>query len=236
MAYIYSLNNAGGVAEDRLQLGNEEWLRPLSLSSGWYGLRIGIRWAIHGVGTLIGANMTIGMLTGINRPLRHPSGPVEAIVLYACNTSNPAYVASVSIPYYQTLGQAKVYSIVGSTNPAQMAVGTANNFTGAIYPVSTPIFTGIDMIRTATNYFVTPNTSAWTINVINLGAAPTTWCNHAQFWQNMETTATVVPAGTLTATAAAAHASPGLFDTLSISWNKSCPVIEIFDVAVTRIS
>lgn len=245
MAFIYQLNNRDQVGESRLQLGNEEWIRPINIAAGGFlGIKVGVRFAMSGVGTVMGAGFRISWLAGASRPMRHPSGPVESLSYSVMTLNNiaagngpesgvPAYTASATFPYY-TSGYPKLYSVIGSsittlTNPS------VNLYAGANYPVPTPQYFGFELIKTATSPITGYTT--WTVNMQSVASAPSTaFCSHANFLANMEIVhgASFQAGVTSVQTTSLVHSGPGLFDTLSIMWNKSCPVLDIFDIGVVR--
>lgn len=248
MAYIYQLNNRDAVLESRLQLGNEEWLRPLNISAGGFlGIKVGIRFAFSGMGKIVDAGLHLGFLTGINRPLRHPSGPVEFLGMSVFNavaatggmeSGTPTYTAATAtnVPYYAgtTNVSGKLFSVIGLVPTPLTTLAVAVNG-GATYPYSAPQMFAFDLLKTATNP-ITGDTT-WSLTPCAASIAPTTaFCSHADFYFNMEATASWKTPSTATpvTTASLVHGGPGLFDTLNICWNKSCPVLDIFDVAVLR--
>jgi len=243
MAYIYSLNNQATVLERRLQLGNEEWLRPLNINAASFlGVKVGVRYALSGVGKVLNAGFRIGLLSDISRPLRHPSGPVEylgfsvwtvsAVAGISAESGTPTYTASATFPHY--LGaNPKLFSVVGTTNTI-LTNASVNTYGGANYPIGTPQMFAFELIKTALS--PVNGSTFWTVNLLNVPNAPAAYCQHADFNFNMEaaTGATFRAGVTNVQTTGLAHAGPGAFDTLSISWNKSCPVLDIMDVAVLR--
>jgi len=243
MAYIYSLNNQATVLDRRLQLGNEEWLRPLNINAASFlGVKVGVRYALSGVGKVLNAGFRIGMLSGISRPLRHPSGPVEYLGFsvwtvsttagISADTGTPTYTASATFPSY--LGaNPKLYSVVGATNTI-LTNAAVNVYGGANYPIGTPQMFAFELIKTAVSAI--DGSTIWTVNLLNTASAPAAYCSHSDFYYNMEgaTGATFRAGITSVQTTGLTHAGPGAFDTLSISWNKSCPVMDILDVAVLR--
>lgn len=242
MAYIYQLNNRDQVGEKRLQLGNEEWLRPLNISAGGFlGIKVGVRFAMSGIGKVMDAGFRIGWLAGADRPLRHPSGPVEYLGMSVFlpnstaaqgpETGQPVYVASTT-PYYSSFDP-RLFSVIGSSSTI-LTSPTVAVYGGVTYPSSAPQMFAFEIIKTNTS----PPTgfTTWTLNMQSVTAAPPAFCSHANFLANMEIVhgATFQAGVTSVQTTALAHSGPGLFDTLSISWNKSCPIMDIFDVAVLR--
>lgn len=245
MAFIYMLNNRDSVNDMRLQLGNEEWLRPLNITAGGFlGIKVGVRFSLSGIGKVMSAGFRISWLAGAGRPIRHPSGPVESLsysVMTLDNTAagagpesgTPTYTASATFPYYAS-GYPKMYSIIGNsittlTNPV------VSLYAGANYPVSTPQYFGFELIKTATSPITGYTT--WTVNMQSVPSAPSAaFCSHANFLANMEIVhgASFQAGVTSVQTASLVHSGPGLFDTLSIMWNKSCPVLEILDIGVMR--
>jgi hypothetical protein len=259
MAYIYQLNSQPGAGnglsnllESRLQLGNEEWMRPLNITAGGFlGIKVGIRFAFTGIGKIMNAGLHLGFLAGINRPMRHPNGPVEFLGVSVFNAvaatggmdsgtptyTNAAVAAGVtSVPYYAgtTSVSPKLFSVIGLVpTPLTTLAVTVNG--GATYPYSAPQMLAFDLLKTATNPITGATT--WSFTPCAASITPTTaFCSHADFYFNMEATASWKTPSTATpvTTASLVHAGPGLFDTLTICWNKSCPVLDIFDVAVLR--
>ena len=244
MAYIYSLNNQVTVLDRRLQLGNEEWLRPLDINAASFlGFKVGVRYALSGVGKVLNAGFRIGMLSGISRPLRHPSGPVEYLGFsvwtvstaagISADTGAPTYTASATFPSYLG-GFPRLCSVVGTTSTL-LTNPNVNVYGGANYPIGTPQMFAFELIKTA----VSPinGSTIWTVNLLSVPVVPVAaYCPHADFLYNMEaaTGATFRAGITSVQTTGLTHAGPGAFDTLSISWNKSCPVMDILDVAVLR--
>jgi len=256
MAYIYQLNTGGGTntgsanmsgaLESRLQLGNEEWMRPLNITAGGFlGIKVGIRFAFSGMGKIVDAGLHLGFLTGINRPMRHPSGPVEFLGVSVFNavaatggmeSGTPTYTASTAtnVPYYAgtTNVSGKLFSVIGLVPTPLTTLAVAVNG-GATYPYSAPQMFAFDLLKTATNP-ITGDTT-WSYTPCAASAPTTAFCSHADFYFNMEATAGWrTPSNPPATTASLVHGGPGLFDTLSICWNKSCPVLDIFDVAVLR--
>jgi len=238
MPIVYQLNNKDLVLEPRLQLGNEEILRPLNLAAASFtSFRIGLRFGIYGIGTIVNAGLHIGLMK--NSACSHrTSSCVEFLGMHQGSTATTGidnttyvYTASATYPYYST-GTPRPFSRFGSVVTVHGST-TATTLMGSMYPINAPQMFMMDFVLTATG----TDTTTYTITPYNLASAPTVFCSHANFLYNMEVAASFqagIAAGTVIT--GAVHPGTSLFDTVVLSWNKSTPPLDVFDYAVCRLS
>ena len=238
MPFIYQLNNKDQVLEPRLQIGNEEIVRPLNLAlAGFTGFRVGIRYAVHGIGLVKFAGLHIGVMQ--NSAFSHrTSSCVEFLgahqgsaAVTGIDNGDFTYTGSTTNPYYATT-TGRPYSRVGSLVTVFGSQSTAT-IVGAIYPVCAPMMFMAEFDITATS----TTTTTYSITLFQNTGAPSVFMSHADFLYNMEAPSSFK--NSLTATSAitgAVHPGLSLFDTAVFSWNKATPPLDVFDFAVYRNS
>lgn len=235
MAWIhdrYTLNN-------RLQLGNNEYLRTLQMGSEWQSLRIGIRYSVvDAARTTVGNwGLIVGVCNGLSGiqaasttdymgggifGAAVPSGTTGGISM-AFNASTPNYYSMSNAPncVYKT-GSTYLYggaSVVTHYIPGSGAGGAyATQVMGQLF---------VDIQKGSPNYTL----QVW---YTNAAATAQTHVTDAVFMSNLETwTSTNLTGG---GAKTLAYAGNGLFDTLSIAHYRAWPPIEIDMIGIARWS
>lgn len=231
MAVIFQRNFPNTSGKTGLRLSNEEFIRPLSIGSGWTRIRVSITCAIQGDGqTFANGVFFMGLLSGTQFGFNSPSC-VGAWGI-GSNASTYTFNASSGSPYYSTT-MALCYKI--GSSPTYLGAGTAY----------IPTTTGTLRRTILTNGIIKVSGGSWTsagyfpqsagvsnydvrfydhVNSSEAGFTATTWfVNSTQYdLASAFTTSTGFgePAGGLNA--------------VSIYWNKSNYPLEIYSITVTR--
>lgn len=228
------------VLDTRLQLGYEEFVRPLSMGTNWQSLRIGIRFAINdsarvaisnwalvmgvcqGNTSLLAASTTDwigGGMFGAALPAGIAGGVTNAFAAGPPNTFSVGSAANV-------LWKNNVSFLYGSaTASTTFYVGTG---AGGGYGAQNMSHIYVDILKGSPNYTITPY-------YVSTALIAQTHITDIVFRQNMEAT---TPTTSLSSAGAKtlAYTGSGLFDTLSIAHFKSWPHIEIDSIWVVRLT
>lgn len=224
MAFIVDLYSTR--TDKGFQIGNEEFLRPLSIGSNWQKIRIGLRLGFTGpAGNLAGSFIAYGVCAG-NSGWKSPSTVEWVGAGFGATLNNTTYTYVVATPGYYTAG--------GISNPGITRINGVNTVrTGS----SQTGYVSANVLLSRSVMFVDiQKGTPYTIICYNSNSIANvqTDVTKVQFLQGMESDGT--PTGTTSpVTSTWTHPGPGLMDTLSVSWNRSIPALNIFDVAVAKI-
>lgn len=230
----------------RLQMGHEEFVRPMPMGTNWQTLRIGIRFCVNDT-----TRQALGSLTSQAQGFALALGVCQGSTSYFADTTTDwiggGYVGNTGGAGYFN-GQGNF--TVGTPNYWTMSLGRPNGLrkTGTTLTFGTEssvnwYLTGsgfggayagqfmsglyIDIIKGTPNYSVT-------VSYCNSVANAQVNITNAAFLANMETTAS--PSNTTSAAKTVAYSGAGLFDTVSVVNNRSWPHIEIDALAVSRFT
>jgi hypothetical protein len=223
MAFIVDLFSTR--LDKDLQIGNEEILRPLSIGTNWQKIRIGVRMGIHGSGNVVGAGFAFGVCTGNSGYKTNLT--TEWVGAHFGNLVDAStYTYTIAAPPYYTVGSISFAALTKLAGVATLRGGATQTSYLSALPTTARTMMFIDIAK-GTPYTVTTYNPA---SVANVQTDATT----SLFLQGMETDGT--PTGiTLPGSTTWTHPGPGLMDTLSVTWNRSVPAMNIFDIAVARI-
>jgi len=205
--------------ENQLELGAEEFVRKMDFGTNWYAIRIALRLCVNDSGGNIpAARLVIGVLQGSTYGFTSPNC-VDFIGSQATGGVQTWQRYTVPTRYDASNGNSQGLKKVGAieTTVASSAGGTAN-----FACPSTHGLWLVDITKGNPNYAV----RLWTTN-----AAPDQ--TQYLYWQNIDNQFAPQSVSTL-GIASVPYAGSGLFDTVSISWNKSSPTMLISDVYVIR--
>lgn len=236
------------VYNTRLQLGREEFMRPLPMGTNWQSLRVGIRFCANDTArqsmlsaTLqgLGVGIAIGVCQGTTT--RYLDDTITDWIGggYTGTASGGAGYFTGYGAY--TAGTPGYWSMNGSRPSAVRKTGASLTFgsdtsvqwfltgSGGGGAYNGQFLSGlyVDIAKGSPNY---------TVTVYYAGSAANAQVNitNAVFLANMETTA--APSNTSSTAKTIAYSGAGLFDALSIVSNRSWPHIEIDGIAAVRFT
>jgi len=232
MAVIFQRDFPNTAGKTGLRLGNEEFIRPLSIGSGWTRIRVSITCAIQGDGqSFAGGTFFMGLIQGTQFGFNSPScigafgvGSNAATYTFNASSGNPYYSASMSA-CRKTGATATYVSTATSYIPTTTGTLRRSILTAGITkdPAST----------NWTDYFYTPQSAGVSnydarfydhVNSSEAGYTVATWFANATQYDLSQALAVT---NTFTEPA-------GGLDALSIYWNKSNYPLEIYSITVTR--
>ena len=223
--------------DEWLQLGNEEWVRPLSMGNNWSHIRIGLLWAVTGSSTIGTSNgFAIGVCSGTTHPFNDPACTNfvgiynNGGLFFNSNAPNNYWTLTSSMGH----GATKVGStlaLTASNMPDSVgmmlpAVGGTNR-RGLLY---------VDIIKGSPNYTI------WWEQYTNSGSNPTVDFTVANLKSGLtQTVGSITVAGVIFndgngAQTIACSESPGIFDTIDIYSNFAGNPMQIYEVAIQKIS
>jgi len=235
MAWIhdrYAYNN-------RLQLGYNEYLRPLAMGTEWQGIRIGIRYAVLDAGrTNIGNwGLVVGVCRGVTGGVQSSAsewigGGIfgAALPTYGNAGGGAATNFTAATPNYWTTGNTPNVAYKSNTTATYAAATGASHFITATNQggawggqVMGQIF--VDIQKGSPNY----SFQVWYTDTF--GKAQTN-VTDAVFMSNLEffTSTNITGGGGKTL----AYSGAGLFDTLSVAHYRAWPPVEIDMIGVCR--
>lgn len=216
--------------DKRLELGNEEFARAMAMGANWTHLRIGMRVAFNGSANITAAEFVVGLCQGTSNTYR--SGSTTAFIglgLGHNGTSWPQDFAFTSGPpaYYSSAAGATALTRVGSTTTPTYINTSATSQLVTAAPATVRSVVMAEFIKSGTTYtmrWLAPSTAGQAQADVAL----------ASLLFDMDAEPAVAARTTLFASGAVT--SSGSLDTVSISWNKASPTVEISDVNVVRFS
>ena len=226
--------------DKRIQLGYEEIVRPLSMGTNWQSLRIGIRFAVNdaarvqinqfalllgvcqGNSGILATSTTDWIGGGLFGSLL-PSGTTGgATSPFTAGTPN-YFAGSNQVSALWKTGVSITYGSVTSVTSYMVGTGA-----GGSYLAQNMNHLYVDIAKGSPNYSVTDYYADSIANV-------QTNITDSIFRQNMER-ATATPTNTASGAKALAYTGSGLFDSVSVSWWKAWPNIEIDSLWIVRIT
>ena len=217
------------VGDRKLELGNEEFVRQMSIGTRWGKIRIGCRLSINGNTTIPNAVFLMGVCQGTQFTFSSAScldwiggspGGLYPSTSFSWSAGPPAR-------YGLDSGGAKIKK-VGSTITSAANAFIAGTMWAA--PATTRGIFSMDITKGSPNYNVHFYAPAVASGDISSGT----------FLAHMETDGSTPPfttnnlIGNNDTDWNVAYSGSALFDTVSILWNKSSPTIEISDLCVVR--
>lgn len=218
---VYSLS------ETRIQMGVEELLRPIALGSGWNKIRIAARMTSQWQQPSTHANkFRMGLCCGLSG-FKDPN-TTGWLGLSTDITANFTYAAS-----YFTTSVHYAIGKVGLTS-VSTSVGTGGTVAVSLTPTHSAII--FDITRTGT--YLSPGATGYVFSSrARTAAAGNTDLTLPAFIEAVRDVAGT-PTGfdVRTPPTMTTYTGPTTFDTLSLSWDRSLPVLEISDLIVLRIA
>lgn len=224
MAYIVETI----VADRRIQLGNEAYVRKMAIGPYWTKIRLGVRLAVNGRSDISNAVLDLGFCVD---PGSH-SGADRSNGCFGCFTSNQASVGYNSVQAnssYYNFGQNSVYAFNKLNNVrTEVAMSLGNQL--IILPANPagPGMFACTWTRTGTVISVTDT-------FFHIGSQVPGSVTASQFYQYMENDAGSGMTGVTRITNGQTAMTTGLsFPYAFVKWSHSTPTIEITHIAVTR--
>ena len=211
------------VGDQRIQLGNEEFLRTFNFGNQWTNLRIAGRLTINDYQTAIFPGvMAIGVSNGNWTSYAKPVplmdwvgiqiGPYVSGWLYnAGATANFSVPQGGSCPLTRKVG-AVVTTVTPGNNTGNYVNSSKAGPSGFLVTIS--------------------RTTALSYTIVWWGGANATTISRITSLYNAESTTT----GLLQGVTAVSITGGSYYDTLSIYWNNSTPTLEISDLTVVRLA
>lgn len=237
------------VYNTRLQLGHEEFLRPLPMGTNWQSLRIGIRFCandaarqsfVSSTSQGFGCALALGVCQGTTTRYLNDTvtdwigGGYVGTTPGGGGYFNGQGAYTVGTPGYWTMNLARPNAVrktgASITTATESSVQWFLTGSGGGGAYNGQFLSGlyVDIAKGSPNY-------TFTIYYCNTAANAQVNLTNAAFLTNMETTGT--PSNTSTSSAKTiAYSGAGLFDTLSIVNNRSWPHIEVDGIAVVRFT
>lgn len=219
------------VGDRGIQLGYEEFVRPLSFGTNWQKLRLGVHWAFNGSATLpIGIQPRLGFCVGNTGWF---GSPVDAISGVPWGGGTPQLTGTPPATYYQS----SATTVLTQQNIAGSVTNVANsyNYSGAsasLYPTT---------VRSAQFFTLTKGTSGSSAITHQYGGTLTAQAavdvSRSSFLAQMENEAAAVSGltlGTNSATTLASGVYTKLWDSIFINWSRAVPTVCIYEICVVR--
>lgn len=225
MAYIYN------DTENRLVLGNEEYVRQMGITGAhWTKLRISIRFVFQDTGSsVVSSSFLLGLCEGTTNTYRSANTTGYIGVGWYVNST-----MTWSGGYYSNANN--TLDIVRRVGNSTTNTSCSTNYTYWRYGSGCNLFE-VDFVKVGGN-----NLFIGVAKPTNSGVGPAFSRYDFLYYLEMETTApstyeTNYMAWT-TGLATVAYNGNDLnaLDTVSVSWNKSTPAIEVADIAVLRFA
>jgi len=239
MAFV-TLNSGFDLRNARLQLGTEEILLPMECNSDWLAIRVAIRFTalVNVPGPLIGAQLRLGVCVGQNGySSANTAGYVGMSHLQGTSISAPGLYWNAgwtaNIPGYWHSNSLTVgWKVNTSTYEYQV---TAAGPYSAMYRWPVRGAWMMDVTKPY-NYFNAAAGLAWRARSIATASANTdlTYTNFVAAARNWDTPGTTFNNSSVSAMTT--YPGPLDFDTISISWNRALPVVEVSDILLYRIA
>ena len=232
MAYI--VNNIA-LKDARLQIGAEEILRTMAWSSNWAYVRVGLRFIAHVGGAFDYFDFSLGLvqapygktspncLDAIGADWNHFGTGNQGTATYnvagwwSPGTGPGGYFA------YRKVGQAVAGSTISTAFAYWPACPNGNSLLSACYVDITKTATGVTILGWA------PTSSALALinvtryqHLLNMETESAPLCSPGNAMANPSTVQTLT------------FTSNQLWDTVSLVWSRSTPVMDVHDLSVSR--
>jgi hypothetical protein len=218
------------VGDNTLQLGMEEFVRPMAFGAQWRKIRIGLLFGVYGnpgVNTSVYAgsnvNLYVGVCQGVNSGFSNPT-PTDAIVL-APFTSNSALNYATTTYWSAGLNPGRLIWKYGSSTTT--VTGGSNSIYGFIPPNRIAWFFDFAMNpRNASSALLTPSTWITYTTPSNV--------SRSQFLASMQNEADPALNTSNLLSASLTYAGNFLLDSVCVWWTRSIPTLLISEISVTR--
>jgi hypothetical protein len=224
MAYIVET-----IAGDkRIQLGNEDFVRPMGFGANWKKIRIAMRLAFNDSGSDI---TTAGFVVGVCQGTQYSYSSANCIDFIGASIPGGATPDTISLTrttstilYYTSPGNSSGMAVHKKVGAVITAVSYGLNVTGYFNAVPTAYRSlyFVDIAKGSPNYAI----NTWTQSQHQSDFSRDTYISM------LDNESAPTPLASSAATPA--YSGSGLFDSVCIRWNKSTPTIEISDLTVVR--
>ena len=205
-----------------IQLANEEYVRTFSIGTNWQKIRIGIRFCFPSTGNCANTEFYFGVCQGTTNTFLSSNTTDWMGITVGTPYGNAVWNYNVGRYFSPGGGNYAPLKRVGNTNTVITSLGGSPAIT-ANPAVHNTMF--LDVLKGSPNYVLT----FWMCNAAQsaVDISRPLW---AYYMPYETSTPNVSGSGALNV----AYSGSGLFDTLSIRWNKIVPVMFIYDVGVCR--
>jgi len=218
-----------------MQLGAEEFVRPMSIGNNWQKIRIAVRMMINGSAAITTPRLLIGLCSGAVDTYSSANCVGWAGSCWPYQANTPFYHANNY--YYWSNGGAASFGACTKIGAVLTEISASDNSTHAIAGVLTgkASIVSTDIIRTVaggTSYSVKPNLCSGAQAVTNPDRYSFLRCIEDETY--LSAFAATYQSAQGTAGGYSVTGLPQVLDTVSIVWTKSTPTIEICDITVLR--
>jgi hypothetical protein len=214
------------VGDRRLVLGNEEFVRQMSFGYRWTKLRIALRVSSNATGAVANVGFVIGVCQGTSNTYFNAN--TTDFVGVSLGTGGPGTTTlgyAVGPPAYVNFSNGGLCYVkrTGSSTTSSGAYSNPVNITAAPATVRSSVY--VDIVRGVPNMGMYLYGMA--VAQAQLDTDSGTWLSGTEF-------ETAVLPVYLIGSIAMPCSGNGLWDSVSISWNRAGSTMEISDLAVVR--
>jgi hypothetical protein len=217
-----------------LTLGSEEYARPLSIGTNWNQLRIILLCAIRADGTnnIANGGIVLGLCSGLSPYGASNTGHFAGVCFGTIGTPLVTYTynANSGNPYYSA-GYPQFLVRVNGVN----TIGVQSSSVNPAYAS-----TNVRFIRSCLYISITKGSPNFTFNfqVSNSGLMATdiSYTGLIEIAEALTLNGSGTGLGSSAVAAAVNEAANGYLDTLNIYWPRSGTPLELYGIAVARIS
>lgn len=218
------------VGDNALQLGREEFVRPMGFGAQWRKIRIGLLFGVYvnpGVNTSYycygGVNLYVGVCQGVNSGFSNPA-PIDALAINPFTADTLLSYASASYWSSATNPGRLVWKYGSSTTTV---TGGSQSIYGMFPPNRTAWF--FDFTLTPRNSGLARVTPATYVT----GTTPTD-TTRTQFLTAMQSEDTPGLGTSNTMSAVLDYSGNFLLNSVCVWWSRSIPTLLISEISVTR--
>ena len=219
------------VGDRALQLGNEEFVRKMTVGNNWNFLRVGVRLRANGVADIATPRFQIGLNNGDQNTFSS-SNCAGYIGAYLGDRPGPVWSTSGSYPFYYFIGSGGGVSSYTTKKLVNTVTDLARNATGGVIGgIDTPpsLFL-VDFLRASASSYTVTTTYAIAANLIS-----TSFYTLMRVMEDEKLTSTFsLLYITGQTTGSTLTGMPSNMDTVSLYWNKATPTVEVSDLCVIR--
>lgn len=223
MASLIKVRTISAATETAIQMANSCYARTILIGTTWNVLRVGLRWHMDNTGASLSTpEFAFGVCDGTTNIM----GDASVDHFVGVRSSG---LWSFQTTFYNNTSFQPAKKVGATVTTGTTLVQNASIACNCTVDPSPRGFIMVDITKGSPNF-------SFVLSHLNnqVGANVTA----SEFLQQMEL-ATVTQTGYLTTasqTLAVSEAGDGFLDSVNVSWNRSTPVIEVTDIAVTRFS
>lgn len=213
------------VGDLSLELGNEQFIRPMVIGTNWSKIRIGLHFTINGASTINNAGLLVGVCAGghdYNSASADLVGGHFGATLF---NSTITYTAGTTGYFSSAAPPIGVTKLGASVNTA--------NCTEAQAPQFPAITSGRGLLAVDITKASPPSVRFWSNYSATAADAQTDQTQYG-FRLSLENESTINTLCHDHGIATPAYAGTSLWDAVLVYWNKSLPPIEVFEICVLR--